>query len=64
MMIRIRPENPDDYPRFGFQTARPQGILCPYDAPDEAFPVCELVPGALEGVVGTVRFPPAFDEAV
>jgi putative acetyltransferase len=55
--------HPEYYPRFGFQAARPHGILCPYEAPDEAFMVFALVPGALDGVAGTVKYPPAFDVA-
>jgi putative acetyltransferase len=34
----------------------------PFPVPDEAFLVLELVPGALEGVAGMVRYPPPFSE--
>ena len=54
----------DYYPRFGFVPARPRGIAPPLDVPDEAFMLIELVPGALAGVHGTVRFPPAYDAAL
>lgn len=53
--------HPGYYPRFGFSTARTFGISAPFPCPDEAFMALELVPGALDGVHGTVRYPPAFD---
>ncbi len=49
------------YPRFGFKPAIPQGIAYPTPIREEVFMVLELTPGALEGVRGTVAFPPAFD---
>ena len=52
------------YPRFGFVPARPRGIEPPLQAPDEAFMLIELVPGALAGVRGTVRYPAAYDAAL
>lgn len=55
--------HPAYYPRFGFSSARAKGLDVPFEAPDEAFLVLELVPGALDGVSGMVRYPPAFDEA-
>lgn len=51
------------YPRFGFVPAIPKGIVPPFSVPEDAFMVCELIPGTLDGVQGTVRFPPAFDDA-
>ncbi len=53
--------HPGYYPRFGFSTARTFGISAPFPCPDEAFMALELVPGGLDGVHGTVRYPPAFD---
>ena len=50
------------YPRFGFEPARPKGISAPFPVPDESWMVIELERGALSGVQGTVRFPPAFDD--
>ena len=50
--------HPSYYPRFGFSSARAQGLEAPY--PDPAFMVQELTPGALDGVRGTVEYPPAF----
>jgi putative acetyltransferase len=51
----------DYYPRFGFAPARPRGILPPYEVGDPYFMVRELIPGALDGVAGVVRYPAAFD---
>jgi putative acetyltransferase len=53
--------HPGYYPRFGFSQARTFGITAPFPCPDEAFMAIELVPGALDGVHGMVRYPPAFD---
>ena len=53
--------HPRYYPRFGFEPARPRGITSRYDVPDEVYRVLELRPGALDGVTGTVIYPPAFD---
>ncbi|MFQ6027505.1 MAG: GNAT family N-acetyltransferase [Dehalococcoidia bacterium] len=52
--------HPAYYPRFGFRTAAPLGVRCEYDAPEEAFMVLELQPGALEGVSGVVKYRPEF----
>ncbi len=51
------------YPRFGFSPARALGLEAPFPVPDEAFLALELVPGALDGVAGMVRYPPPFGEA-
>jgi putative acetyltransferase len=57
--------HPDFYPRFGFVPAVPLGILPPWpDVPEEAWMVAELSPGWLDGVSGTVAFPPPFDEVM
>ena len=53
--------HPEFYPRFGFVPASPLGILCPFEAPPEAFMVRELKPGAIAAHHGTVRYHPAFD---
>jgi len=55
--------HPAYYPRFGFSPARPRGLEAPFPVPDEAFLALELVPGALGGIAGVVKYPPAFDEA-
>jgi putative acetyltransferase len=55
--------HPNYYPRFGFVPAKPQGIKCEFEAPDEAWMVLELPEGALAGRQGTVSFQPEFREA-
>jgi putative acetyltransferase len=54
--------HPAYYPRFGFSPARAQGLEVPFPVPNEAFLALELVPGALHGVAGMVRYPPPFDQ--
>lgn len=49
------------YPRFGFVRARPHGLETAFECPDEAFMLIELVPGALDGVRGTIRLSAAFE---
>lgn len=50
--------HPDYYPRFGFSTQRAESLDSPF--PREAFMALELTEGALEGVRGSVVYPPAF----
>lgn len=52
--------HPEYYPRFGYKPADTWGIPPPYGAPPEAFMAIELVPGALDGVSGTVSYLPEF----
>jgi putative acetyltransferase len=52
--------HPGYYPRFGFLPASRFGISCEYEAPEEAFMVMELEPGALRGVSGTVKYHAVF----
>ena len=54
----------DYYPRFGFVPAKPGGIDCEFEVPDEAWMVLELREGALAGKSGTVRFQPEFADAM
>jgi putative acetyltransferase len=49
------------YPRFGFKISRPLGITWANPAPEEAFMLAELQPGALGGRSGVVHYHPAFD---
>ncbi len=49
--------HPEYYPRFGFRTAGALAIESPFRP--EAFMALELVPGALDGVRGKVRYPVA-----
>ncbi|HSD85500.1 MAG TPA: N-acetyltransferase [Anaerolineae bacterium] len=53
--------HPNYYPRFGFVTARPRGINNEYNAPEEAFMIMELRPGALTGVTGMARYQPEWN---
>jgi hypothetical protein BACCOPRO_02556 len=50
----------DYYPRFGYRKAIDYGIRFPFDAPQECCMVIELLPDALNGVTGTVRYPECF----
>lgn len=50
----------DYYPRFGYRKAIDHGIRFPFDAPQECCMVIELLPDALSGVTGTVRYPECF----
>jgi putative acetyltransferase len=50
--------HPAYYPRFGFSHALTGHLRSPYEG--EAFMALELNPGALRGVTGEVRYPPAF----
>ena len=48
------------YPRFGFAPARPRGVRCEFDVPDDVFMIMELRAGALSGKTGMVRYRPEF----
>jgi len=56
--------HPDYYPRFGFVLAKPKGIDCEFEVPEEAWMILELREGALAGRRGIVRFQPEFKEAM
>lgn len=49
------------YRRFGFRPANDLGIHPPWQVAPANFQVLALEPGALDGVTGIVRYPPAFD---
>jgi putative acetyltransferase len=51
--------HPEYYPRFGFSAKMAVRLRSPFSGP--AFMALELVPGALDGVEGEVRYPPPFD---
>ena len=51
--------HPEFYPRFGFSAKMVETLRSPFSGP--AFMALELVPGALDGVEGEVRYPPPFD---
>jgi putative acetyltransferase len=52
--------HPRYYPRFGFGPARARGLEAPFPVGDDAFMVCEIEKGALEGVHAMLEYPPAF----
>jgi putative acetyltransferase len=54
--------HPDYYPRFGFTLAKEKGLTLPFDVPNEAFMVYEIIPRALERIKGMVVYPPEFSE--
>lgn len=54
--------HPGFYPRFGFVPASRKGLYCEYAVPDDAFMAAELLPGALQGRTGLVRYLPEFSE--
>jgi len=49
------------YPRFGFVRASLYGIRCEWEAPDEAFMVLALRPGALDRVSGLAKYQPEWN---
>jgi putative acetyltransferase len=51
--------HPEFYPRFGFSAKRADRLKSPFPGP--AFMAVELVPNALEGVTGEVRYPQPFE---
>lgn len=51
--------HPAYYPMFGFTSAKNQGICVGFPCPDDALMVLPLVPGALDGVGGMIRYHPA-----
>jgi putative acetyltransferase len=59
--IAIVVGHPWYYPRFGFHSARKYGITAPFIVADDVFMVLGLVPGALDGIQGTVQYPEAFN---
>jgi len=56
--------HPTYYPRFGFVPAKPKGISCEFEVPEEAWMILELREGALAERRGVVRFQPEFKEAM
>ncbi len=52
--------HPEYYPRFGFVPASSKGLLCEYDAPDEAFMVIEFRSGLFGNTRSVVKYHAAF----
>lgn len=53
--------HPNFYHRFGFAPAVNKELRSPFPVPDEAFMVLELIPGALTGTSGMVKYSSPFD---
>src|SRR5579862_2515829 len=51
--------HPAYYPRFGFSTELAKNLRGPYSG--QTWMALELIPGALDGVKGMVRYPKAFE---
>ncbi|HLK58964.1 MAG TPA: N-acetyltransferase [Chthonomonadaceae bacterium] len=54
--------HPTYYPRFGFVPAGTLGLKCAIPVPANVFMAYLLRPDGLDGIQGTVVFPPAFQE--
>ena len=48
--------HPRYYPRFGFVPARPLGITCPWEVPDDVFMVLVFDAVAMQGVSGLAKY--------
>lgn len=44
------------YPRFGFRPARPLGITCEWEVPDNAFLLMVMDPEQMRGVAGMAKY--------
>ncbi|OWY65008.1 GNAT family N-acetyltransferase [cyanobacterium TDX16] len=53
--------HPNFYNRFGFAPAIDKELRSPFSVPDEAFMVLELIPEALTGISGMVKYSSPFD---
>lgn len=56
--------HPEFYPRFGFRPARPLGITCQWEVPDDAFMLLVLDERRAGGATGVAEFRPEFSEAL
>ena len=52
--------HPSYYPRFGFVRASQFNLRCEYPVPEDVFMAIELMPCALDGCQGLVKYHPAF----
>ena len=53
--------HPRYYPIFGFAPARPLGVSCDYNVPDDTFMILALGDASLDEVRGTARYHPEFN---
>jgi putative acetyltransferase len=51
------------YPRFGFKPARPLGIRCEWDVPDDVFLILLFEPARMRAVSGLAKYGPEFAAA-
>jgi putative acetyltransferase len=51
--------HPEYYPRFGFSSKLAEPLICPFHS-GPALMALELVPGALQGVSGELKYAPPF----
>jgi len=50
------------YPRFGFKPARPTGVTCEWDVPDNVFLILVLDPIRMQGASGLARYRHEFSD--
>lgn len=55
--------HPEFYPRFGFRPARPLGITCQWEVPDDAFMILVLNETEASQATGTAAYRPEFGAA-
>lgn len=54
--------HPEFYPRFGFRPARPLGITCEWEVPDDVFMILVLDETEMSGATGRAAYRPEFSE--
>lgn len=52
--------HPEFYPRFGFRPARPLGITCEWEVPDDVFMILVFDEAKMSGATGKARYRPEF----
>lgn len=52
--------HPEFYPRFGFRPARPLGITCEWEVPDDVFMILVLDETKMSGATGKAAYRPEF----
>jgi len=54
--------HPGFYPRFGFRPARPLGITCEWEGPEDVFMILVLNETKMSGATGRAAYRPEFSE--
>ena len=54
--------HPEFYRRFGFRPARPHGITCEWEVPDDVFMILVLDDTQMSGVTGKAAYRPEFSD--